>query len=108
MSDEKPAFRAGNGNGRALPDIVATVSERILEDLAAELRAIWDAFSRFCRAELYLEPETVLGAHFAPLLERLERQRDTLDRAEPDPARVDEYAALLTRGWRHRLGVKAD
>src|SRR5207247_5533387 len=102
--DAETALEAGieaaMAEAREKPDVVATVSERILVDLAAEVRAMWEAFSRFCRAELCLEPETVLGAHFVPLLGRLERQRETLDRVEPDPARVDECADLLTRGRR--------
>jgi hypothetical protein len=39
-------------------------------------------------------------------LVRLERQREALDKAKPDPAKVEEYANVLALGWRRRLGIE--
>jgi hypothetical protein len=92
--------------GRAGLDVLPRMSERLVRDLAIEARTVWDGFSRFCCNELGLAPETVLRAHFAPLLNRLERQRETLEGVEPNQAKVEEYANLLTTGWRRRLGIE--
>ena len=94
------------GKAWAALSVLPRLSERLVRDLATEARAVWDGFSHFCRTELGLPPETVLRAHFAPLLDRLERQREALDRAKPDPAKVEEYANVLTLGWRRRLGIE--
>jgi hypothetical protein len=92
--------------GRAGLGVLPRLSERLVRDLAMEARAVWDGFSAFCRIELGLPPETVLCAHFAPLLNRLERQRETLEGVEPNQAKVEEYANVLTLGWRRRLGIE--
>ena len=68
----------------------------------------WDACARYCRDEHRLPSETVLAPLVAPILERLESQREALDAAEPEPAAVDEYERTLTTGWRRRLGLEAD
>ena len=75
--------------------------------MAAEVRAVWDGFDRFCRAELQLPAETVVAAYFSPVLGRLERQRESLDRTDPDPAKVAEYLDALSTGWRRWLGLEA-
>ncbi len=91
--------------GHAL-DSLERVANTLDRDLACEARVVLDGFGRFCRAELGLEPEMAMGALFAPMLERLEWQREALDVAEPDPAKVDEYARTLTEGWRRVLGLE--
>jgi hypothetical protein len=93
--------------GRAALSVLPRLSDNLVRDLATEARAVWDGFSHFCRAELGLPPETVLRAHFAPVLDRFERQREALDTAKPDPAKVEEYANVLTLGWRRRLGIES-
>ena len=87
------------------PDIVTRVSEGIRSHMAAEVRAVWDGFDRFCRAELQLPAETVMVAYFSPMLGRIARQRESLDRSDPEPAKVAEYADTLTTGWRRWLGL---
>jgi hypothetical protein len=100
------AIDSALAKARAALNVLPQLSERLVRDLATEARAVWDGFSHFCRTELGLPPETVLRAHFAPVLDRLERQREALDRAKPDPAKVEEYANVLTVGWRRRLGIE--
>jgi hypothetical protein len=73
------------GKTRAALSVLPRLSDNLVRDLATEARAVWDGFSHFCRTELGLPPETVLRAHFAPLLDRLERQREALDTAQPRP-----------------------
>jgi hypothetical protein len=68
---------------RAALNVLPRLSERLVRGLAMEARAVWDGFSHFCRTELGLPPETVLRAHLAPLLNRLERQRETLEGVQP-------------------------
>jgi hypothetical protein len=108
--DAEPAIDAGilavMAEVGEKPDILATVSEGILSHMAAEVRAVWDGFDRFCRAELLLAPETVMAGYFAPMLGRLERQRERLDRTAPEPAKVAEYVDGLTTGWRRWLGLE--
>jgi hypothetical protein len=57
---------------------------------------------------LVCHPKLCYAAHFPPLLDRLERQGEALDTAKPDPAKVEEYANVLTVGWRRWLGVETD
>ncbi len=87
--------------GQAAGQVMSVEVRRVVQR-----STVWDGFSRFCCNELGLAPETVLRAHFAPLLNRLERQRETLEGVEPNQAKVEEYANLLTTGWRRRLGIE--
>jgi hypothetical protein len=75
---------------RAALSVLPRLSERLVRDLAIEARAVWDGFSHFCRTELGLPPEAVLRAHFATLLDRLDRQVSR-------PARHDECQGLSAR-----------
>jgi hypothetical protein len=92
------------GKARAALNVLPRLSERLVRDLAMEARAVWDGFTHFCRTELGLPPETVLRAHYAPVLDRLERQREALDRAKPDPAKVEEVRQCADVGLAASVG----
>ena len=84
----------------------------MLEDLrnavAAEIKGIWEGFSRFSKRELRLEPETVVSAWFEPALVHLHEVRDALDRAPASPPLIDEYDASLTKIWRRLIAHDAE
>jgi hypothetical protein len=100
------AVEAVQARARARPDWATRAAERMLGELAADVRAVWDGFARFCQTELGLPPETVMAGQFTAMLARLEAQRDLLDPAQPNPAAVDEYARTLTEGWRRVLRLE--
>lgn len=79
---------------------VFEVLEKLRNDVAADVKAIWEGFSRFSRRDLQLEPETVLSAWFPPVLPHLHAAQDALDGVRPAPALVDEYEATLAQVWR--------
>jgi hypothetical protein len=80
------------------------VLEKLRDDVAAEIKAIWEAFSQFSKRELRLEPETVVSAWFEPALAHLHAVRDVLAGVQPAPAFVEEYDANLTKTWRRLIG----
>ena len=70
-------------------DLVATLArvlDGVAEKLAAEARTPRDALADFCREELGLSVEDLLGAWAQPALAVLEEHRDALDAAEVDAA----------------------
>jgi hypothetical protein len=87
---------------------VIEVLEKIRDAVAAEIMAIWEAFGRFSKRELRLEPETVVSAWFAPALTQLHEARDALNEAQAVPTFVNEYDASLTKFWRRLIGHDAE
>jgi hypothetical protein len=102
------------GIGKALNDAELATKRvpEVLEDLrnavAAEIKGIWEGFSRFSKRELRLEPETVVLAWFAPALDHLHEVRDALDGMQSAPSFIDEYDASLTKTWRRLIGYDAE
>jgi hypothetical protein len=78
--------------------------ERISEALSVGAWTIWEAFSRFCREQLGLEPETVLRACFPPALGLPEELKDAAGNAQADPASLEDYEAMLVRTWCELVG----
>ena len=87
---------------------VPEVLEEIRNTVAAEIKGIWEAFSRFSKRELRLEPETVVSAWFAPALANLDVVRDALDGVQSAPTFVEEYDASLSRTWRRLIAHGAE
>ncbi len=73
------------------------------EALALEACTFWEAFSRFCRTKMKLEPETVLFAHFPPILSWIEETLNSKDKLQVDENLAEEYEAALTEVWREHL-----
>src|SRR5262245_28118814 len=87
---------------------VLEVLEKLRTDVAAEIKAIWESFSRFSKRELRLEPETVVSAWFEPTLAHLHLVRDALDGVQSAPTFVDGYEASLTKTWRRLIAHDAE
>jgi hypothetical protein len=78
------------------------------------LALLWEAFGAACRAEMGLEPDELLRATWAPLLDRLAPYRAEME-ASPDRERPDwaaaraEWEALARDIWRIGVeGLQAD
>jgi hypothetical protein len=84
-----------------MAQIPAKVLDRLADDLAVELVTQWEAFGRFCRANLELEPMTLLEAWRYPTND-LTGALASYAHTKPDAARAAEYEALLGRAWEHR------
>jgi hypothetical protein len=87
---------------------VPEVLEELRNTVAGETRAIWEGFSRFCKRELRLEPETLVSAWFEPALPHLREAQDALDAAQANPSFVDEYDASLTKIWSRIVPLHGD
>ena len=68
--------------------------------MRVEVVAMWEAFSKFARAEIGVEPKTLIRAWFEPILPEIEAVEDTLGMAEVDPQKVEEYESTLRHSWR--------
>jgi hypothetical protein len=93
-ADEDAGALAGEG----LNDDDAEL-EAIAEALATEVRTLWEAFSRFCRAEMQVEPEIVLLAWAPPMVGWIEAALNTVDGVQVDPDVLLEYETALTNAW---------
>ncbi len=74
-------------------------SEKMSKALSVRVQTIWEAFSRFCREQAGLEPETVLRACFPPALGLPETLEDVAGSAHADSASIEGYEAMLVRTW---------
>jgi hypothetical protein len=72
---------------------------RLEEEMRIEVVAVWEAFSKFAREEMGLEPKTLIRAWFGPILPEIEAAEDTLDPTETNPQRLQEYASMLRQLW---------
>ena len=79
-----------------VPNTIRTVAEEVAADINGHL----EAFGRITRAELELEPQTLLKVWFAPIMEQL----DMVPEVEPDPVQVEENFAVLCGLWKKELG----
>lgn len=87
---------------RAATARVPNTLEATVSPLAADIRELLEGFGRFTRTELGLEPEVLFQVWFAPILSMLE----SVPAVEPDPAKVEEYFAVLGQLWCEELGAK--
>jgi hypothetical protein len=92
-------------DGHFIPELL----ERFERELAAEGRAVWEAYSLFCEEEMEIAPEKLLRATFPPALEDVEWFRQICERlqleASEAEADVEEYRGYMRSHWRRRLGT---
>jgi hypothetical protein len=77
--------------------------EAVSEALATEVATVWEAFSRVCRAEMGVEPETVLLAWLPPMQGWIEGALNAADGVRVDDEVLFEYETELTNAWRELL-----
>jgi hypothetical protein len=67
---------------------------------AEEAKTIWEAFGLFCREELEVEPEKLAAVWMGPALDEIKEHEETLESAEADAERVEEYRQALLGAWK--------
>ena len=72
--------------------------------LSTRAQTVWAAYSRFCREQTGLEPETMLRACFPLAFELPEQLREAVGSAQVDPTLLEDYEAMLVRTWRELVG----
>ena len=80
------------------------MSKEVSEALSVRAQTIWEAFSRFCREQTGLEPETVLRACFPPALRLTKELKDVVSSVQAEPASLEDYEAMLVRTWGELVG----
>lgn len=70
--------------------------EETQRTMAAEAKAVWEAFTACCREDMGLEPETVVRATVGSLPDGLER----LTGVEVDPERLAYWREAFGKAWR--------
>jgi hypothetical protein len=76
--------------------------EELERELVVEARTIWEAFAGFSEEELDIEPETLLKAHFGPMLEQAEDLKafvGKLDAPGLNPAELNEHREAISGAW---------
>jgi hypothetical protein len=96
-------IRAQSGS-EASDDTRQKTLEEMGEALGVRARTIWEAFSRFCREQTGLEPETVLRACYPSAIALLEDIEDAAGSAQADYASLEDYEAILVRTWCELVG----
>ena len=102
MHADDTELDAAAGRAAELRATYERVVEMLATQAAADARAPWEAFERFCREELDLPPRTVIAAWARPALGNLDEFAAALEAAEPDARAVDTLADLLRCAWRRR------
>lgn len=77
--------------------------EKLKLQVATEARAMWEAFSVFCRGELGLEPEKPVRVFFEPLLCEVEELIKMTEDIELQQEEVDRYGEVVGSGWQRAL-----
>ena len=92
----------------AISDRIQGMSARFMGLLEADLerhfveeaKTIWEAFGLFCREELEVEPEKLAAVWMGPALDEIKEHEETLESAEADAERVEEYRQVLLGAWK--------
>ena len=92
----------------AISDRIQGMSARFMGLLQADLerhfaneaKTIWEAFGLFCREELEVEPEKLAAVWMGPALDEIKEHEETLESAEVDAERVEEYRQALLGAWK--------
>jgi len=92
----------------AISDRIRGMSARFMGLLKADLerhfaqeaKTIWEAFGLFCREELEVEPEKLAAVWMGPALDEIKEHEETLESAEVDAERVEEYRQALLGAWK--------
>ena len=69
-------------------------------EIATDARALWEAFSTFCRHELGTEPKKLVKLWFETALPEIEQLEALTQDVETDQEEVEKNQALLKDGWR--------
>lgn len=80
--------------------VFADTVGRLERETRTEIVAMWEAFSEFARAEMGLEPKTLVRAWFGPILPEIQAVEDTLDSTAVDRGKAEEYGSILRQLWR--------
>jgi hypothetical protein len=88
--------KADDGSQEPLEDIDQALSTRA--------QTVWAAYSRFCREQTSLEPETMLRACFPLAFELPEHLREAVGSAQADRTLLEDYEAMLVRTWHELVG----
>ena len=67
---------------------------------------VWEAFAKVCNEHLQLEPETLLGAWYKPLLPEIEELETLQDPPEVDPKILQEYEEVFKQVWEDMTGSR--
>jgi len=67
---------------------------------------VWEAFAKVCNEHLQLEPETLLGAWYKPLLPEIEELESLPDPPEVDPKILQEYEEAFRQVWEDMTGSR--
>ena len=101
--DEDPEIQEALGR---ITDRIEVASRRYLGlleklklEIAAEARALWEAFSKFSHEELGLEPKKLVKMWFEPALSEIEELERLTEGMELDREKVEENEALFKSGW---------
>jgi hypothetical protein len=100
MTEETAGALAGEGENA---DGGTAELEEVSEALATEVATLWEAFSRACRAEMGVEPETILLAWLPPMQGWIEGALNAADGILVDADLLLEYETALTNAWRELL-----
>jgi hypothetical protein len=105
QEEEDPALEKALG---AISDRIQGMSARFMGLLETDLerhfveeaKTIWEAFGLFCREELEVEPEKLAAVWMGPALDEIKEHEETLESAEADAERVEEYRQALLGAWK--------
>jgi len=116
-ADEKaldPAIEGDLENiGARVEETTALISElvdKLEREFVVEVRTVWEAYASFCEEELGFGPETLLKAHFEPMLEQVERLKALIGKPDaplPEPERLAEYREAMSSAWTTFTGSRA-
>ena len=67
---------------------------------------VWEAFANVCNEHLQLEPETLLGAWYKPLLPEIEELETLPDPPEVDLKILQEYEEAFKQVWEDMTGSR--
>jgi hypothetical protein len=78
---------------------VTDVLGGLQQDMLHEAKAMWEAFARFSRTEIGMEPEKLLKVWFEPMLPEIEKLKDISDPPTMDAEKLEEYDSTLCQLW---------
>jgi hypothetical protein len=89
---------------QGMTDTVFLALFRTAHEHAQQLANTWEAFGRFCRTRVGVEPDVMLDAWGFPIAQDFREMLKRYEDVKPDEARVDEYFGLITSTWDKRFG----
>ena len=89
---------------QGMTDEIFLAFAKAAHDIAQQLVDTWEAFGRFCRERVGVEPETLLDAWGFPVSGDFTAMLKRYENVKPDPAKVEEYFGLICSNWDKRFG----